>query len=157
MYEKLKKSIAEKKVFSQVMLIPSVVNLSATEFAEYKEYKEKIADMGFETEEFGANSIVVRSTPYDFNSEDLEELIVNIINNFADNKNEVITEKQDRLLYTIACKAAIKANHTLSLAEQKSLAEKVLNFDNINTCPHGRPITISMTKKELEKNFKRIV
>ena len=90
-------------------------------------------------------------------SGDLEDLMIGIITSFAENKNEIITEKQDRLLYTIACKAAVKANHMLSLDEQKNLAERVLDFDNINTCPHGRPITIAMTKKELEKLFKRIV
>ena len=157
MYEKLKKDISEKKVVSQTMLVPVVVNLNPVEYAAFKEYAGQIEEMGFETEEFGDNSILIRSTPYDIDSGELEELIINIINNFSQNKNEVITEKQDRLLYTIACKAAVKANHSLTAEEQKNLAERVLDFDNINTCPHGRPITIAMTKKELEKQFKRIV
>lgn len=157
MYEKLKKDIAEKRVVSQGMLVPVVVNLNPLEYATFLEYKEKIDEMGFETEDFGGDAIVIRSTPYDMDSGDLEELMIGIITSFAENKNEIITEKQDRLLYTIACKAAVKANHTLSLDEQKNLAESVLDFDNINTCPHGRPITIAMTKKELEKLFKRIV
>ncbi len=157
MYEELKKDIAEKKVVSQGMLVPVVVSLNPIEYAAYREYSEYIADMGFETEDFGDNSIVIRSTPYDLDSGELENLMIEIINKFSENKAEIITEKQDRLLYTIACKAAVKANHTLSLAEQKALAEKVLDFNNINTCPHGRPITISMSKKEMEKLFKRIV
>jgi len=157
MYEKLKKDIAEKKVVSQGMLVPVVVNLNPLEYAAFSEYKEKIDEMGFETEDFGGDAIVIRSTPYDMDSGDMEDLMIGIITSFAENKNEIITEKQDRLLYTIACKAAVKANHTLSLDEQKNLAERVLDFDNINTCPHGRPITIAMTKKELEKLFKRIV
>lgn len=157
MYEKLKKDIAEKKVVSQSILVPVVVNLNPLEYAAYLEYAENIKEMGFETEDFGGDAIVIRSTPYDLDSGDLEDLMIGIITSFSQNKNEIITEKQDRLLYTIACKAAVKANHTLSLAEQKNLAERVLDFDNINTCPHGRPITIAMTKKELEKLFKRIV
>ena len=157
MYEKLKKDIREKKVVSQGILVPVVVSLNPIEYASYKEYSERIMEMGFETEDFGDNSIVIRSTPYDLDSGELENLMIEIINKFSENKTEIITEKQDRLLYTIACKAAVKANHTLSLDEQKDLAEKVLDFDNINTCPHGRPITISMSKKEMEKLFKRIV
>lgn len=157
MYEKLKKDIAEKKVVSQGILVPVVVNLSPTEYAAFGEHKEQIDAMGFETEDFGGDAIVIRSTPYDIDSGDLEDLMIGIITSFAENKNEIITEKQDKLLYTIACKAAVKANHALSPEEQKNLAERVLDFDNINTCPHGRPITISMTKKELEKLFKRIV
>ena len=157
MYEKLKKDISEKKVASQGLLVPVVVSLNPIEYAAYQEFSGYISDMGFETEDFGDNSIVIRSTPYDLDSGELEDLLIDIINKFAENKAEIITEKQDRLLYTIACKAAVKANHVLSPSEQKELAEKVLDFDNINTCPHGRPITISMSKKEMEKLFKRIV
>lgn len=157
MYEKLKKDIAKKAVVSQTMLVPAVVNLNPVEFAAYKEHADRISEMGFETEEFGDNAILVRSAPYDLPQEDLEELLIGIITGLSQNKNEVITEKQDRILYTIACKAAIKANHVLSEAEQKDLVRRVLDFDNINTCPHGRPITVSMNKKEMEKLFKRIV
>ncbi len=157
MYEKLKEDIREKKVASQGILVPVVVSLNPIEYAAYKEYSQYILEMGFETEDFGDNSIVIRSTPYDLDSGELEQLMIDIINQFSENKAEIITEKQDRLLYTIACKAAVKANHTLSALEQKELAEKVLDFNNINTCPHGRPITISMSKKEMEKLFKRIV
>ena len=63
----------------------------------------------------------------------------------------------ERVLYTIACKAAVKANHKYSLKELETLLNAVLDLENINTCPHGRPIIITMTKKELEKEFKRIV
>lgn len=157
MYEKLKKDIAQKKVVSQMVLVPVVVNLNPLEYAAYIEYKELIEEMGFETEDFGGNAVLIRSTPYDLDSGDLEDLMIGIITSFSQNKNEIITEKQDRLLYTIACKAAVKANHVLSFDEQKNLVGRVLDFDNINTCPHGRPITIAMTKKELEKLFKRIV
>lgn len=157
MYEKLKEDILKKQVVSQTMLVPTVVNLNSVEFAQYKEYADKIAEMGFETEEFGENAILVRSTPYDLPSDELEGMLIEIITAYAHNKNEIITEKQDRVLYTVACKAAVKANHTLSGAEQKSLAERVMEFDNINTCPHGRPITISMKRREMEKLFKRVL
>ena len=60
-------------------------------------------------------------------------------------------------MYTVACKAAIKANHILTKEEMKKLVINVLELENINTCPHGRPIMITMTKYELEKQFKRIV
>lgn len=157
MYEKLKADIAAKQVVSQVMLVPTVVNLSPVEYDAYREFAEKIAEMGFETEDFGNNTILIRSTPYDMDSFDLENLMVEIITSFYKNKGGAESEKRDRLLYTIACKAAVKANHALQKSEQEELVRKVLNFNNINTCPHGRPITISMSKKELEKLFKRIV
>ncbi len=157
MYEKLKEDIKNKKVFSQVMLVPAAASLNPLEYAAYKEYEEKIKDMGFEVEDFGDNTVLIRSAPYDLETGELENLFIEIVNGFMENKNEVISEKQDRLLYTIACKAAIKANHALTQKEQEELVKKVLDFNNINTCPHGRPITISMSKKELEKLFGRIV
>ena len=72
-------------------------------------------------------------------------------------KNSIISEKKERLLYTISCKAAIKANMKISEIEMEKLVAKVFKLENINTCPHGRPIVISMTKKQIEKEFKRIV
>ena len=156
-YEKLKKDIEEHKVSSQAMLVPCVVSLNPLEYAAYCEYQAEIARLGFECEDFGDNSVVIRSTPYDIESGELENLLVEIIDNFSKNRAGLDGEKRDRLLYTIACKAAVKANHTLQKSEQESLVKQVLDFDNINTCPHGRPITISMSKKELEKLFKRIV
>ena len=73
------------------------------------------------------------------------------------NKKELISEKMERALYTIACKAAVKANHKFDNKQLEVLLNEVLDLGNINTCPHGRPIIITMTKKELEKEFKRIL
>ena len=72
-------------------------------------------------------------------------------------RKELITEKNERLLYTIACKSAVKANMRMSKIEMETLVRNVLRLKNINTCPHGRPIIVTMSKKELEKEFKRIV
>ena len=86
-----------------------------------------------------------------------EELIIELITQSEALKKELITEKNERLTYTIACKAAIKANMKMSVSEMETLVRRVFRLKNINTCPHGRPIIISMTKKEIEKEFKRIV
>ena len=72
-------------------------------------------------------------------------------------KQELISESKQRLLYTISCKASIKANMKISIEEMQQLVRRVFELENINTCPHGRPIVISMSKKEIEKDFKRIV
>ena len=72
-------------------------------------------------------------------------------------RKELITEKNERLLYTIACKSEVKANMRMSKIEMETLVRNVLRLKNINTCPHGRPIIVTMSKKELEKEFKRIV
>lgn len=156
-YEELKKELAGKNVASQMLLIPLAVDLSATEYAIYKENSERFSEMGFEIDEFGETTILVRATPEALDEDELKNLIIELIDRFADNSTRVTTEKMERALYTIACKAAVKANHNFDLKQLETLLKAVLDLENINTCPHGRPIIITMTKKELEKEFKRIV
>ena len=155
-YEELKKEIENSKVYSQPMVVPVVANLTSNEKAVFAENQEFITSLGFEAEDFDEKSVIIRAVPSS-QTDDVEDLFVEILSQLDDNKREVISDKRQRLLYTIACKAAIKANHRLSENEQKELVKKVLELENINTCPHGRPIIVSMTQKELEKEFKRIL
>ena len=156
-YEKLKQEAERKKVYSQGLAIGVVAQLSANELAVFSENEEFIKSLGFEAEPYGNNSVIIRSVPVAAANEDICDLFVEIITQLGENKKEIISHKRERLLYTIACKAAIKANWKISEAEQRELVKKVLMLDGINTCPHGRPIMISMSKEEIEKNFKRIV
>lgn len=156
-YEELKRELAASEVTSQMLLVPITVELAASEYVTYCENAARFAEMGFEIEDFGANTLLVRATPEPLDSEELQNLIIELIDRFADSSSEIITEKMERALYTIACKAAVKANHRYSVKELETLLAAVLDLENINTCPHGRPIIVTMTKKELEKEFKRIV
>ena len=155
-YEELKKEIETSKVYSQSMVVPVVANLTSGEMAIFKDNTEFIASLGFEAEEFDENSVIIRAVPAS-QTDEVENLFIEIVSQLGEQRREVISDKRQRLLYTIACKAAIKANHRLSENEQKELVKKVLELENINTCPHGRPIIVSMSKTEIEKEFKRIV
>lgn len=156
-YEELKETLALRQIYPQILLEPEVVNLTGAEFGAYKENKELLDGLGFETEEFGDNSVIVRSVPGDVEIGEVESLVLELIVQAQNSKKELITEKNQRLLYTIACKAAVKANMAMSKTEMETLVRNVFRLRNINTCPHGRPIVVSMTKKEIEKEFKRIV
>lgn len=156
-YEQLKRDVQNNEMFSQLMLEPVVVNLTAGELEIFNENKEILEKLGFEADIFGARQVIIRSAPSELEYTDVEELFIEFITQIENNKKDVIGAKQERFMYTVACKAAIKANHVLDGAEMKALAENVLSMENINTCPHGRPIMIEMTKHELEKQFKRIV
>ncbi|MDD6214740.1 MAG: DNA mismatch repair endonuclease MutL [Firmicutes bacterium] len=156
-YEELKAELSEHGITSQMMLVPVVVDLSPTEFAAYIENTDTLERMGFETEVFGDSTILVRATPEALDEAELKSLVIELIDEISDNRREVIAHKNERMLYTIACKAAIKANHRFDNTQLEKLLKAVLALDNINTCPHGRPIIVTMTKKELEKEFKRIV
>lgn len=156
-YEELRKEAEGREVYSQGLAIPVVVRLTSIEAAVFEQNAEFICSLGFDAENYGENTVIIRSVPTGMIEDDIGELFIEIIQQLDDNKREIITEKKERLLYTMACKAAIKANHRLDEREQKELVKMVLALNNINTCPHGRPIVISMSKKEIEKNFKRIV
>lgn len=156
-YEELKQALAKREIYSQILLEPEIINLTGEEMGMYTENKQLIEDLGFESEVFGDNSIIVRSVPGDVGIGEVEPLLIELISQAGTSKKELITEKNQRLLYTIACKSAIKANMSMSVPEMETLVRNVFRLENINTCPHGRPIVVAMTKKEIEKEFKRIV
>ncbi len=155
-YEALCKNMEQSHVLSQMLIEPLVVNLSATEMAAFLQNQQVLSDLGFESEEFG-DAVLIRSVPGEIEWGEAEALFVELLTQLQQDKKEVIGEKAQRGLYTIACKAAVKANKALSPVEMEALVRDVLRLPNINTCPHGRPILISMSKKEIEKEFKRIV
>lgn len=156
-YEELKKGLANKQIMSQILIEPVIVKMTPSEFSAFFEVQNELQNMGFECDEFGDNEVIVRSAPGDLDPGEVEELLLELVTNASVLKHELITEKNERMLYTIACKSAIKANHHLSTQEMETLVRNVLRLKNINTCPHGRPIIITMSQKEIEKEFKRIV
>lgn len=153
-YEELKK---KREVTSQLLLVPVVIDINSNEMAVFSENAENFASMGFDLEEFGSNALLLRATPETLDEEGLKALVVELIDGFAENRQEIISEKMQRALYTIACKSAIKANHKFDNKQLETLLKEIFKLENINTCPHGRPIIVTMSKKELEKEFKRIV
>lgn len=156
-YEELKKDIASKQVVSQMLIEPVIVNLTGSEMTAYRDNKQLFDDIGFESEEFGNDAVIVRSVPGEVELGEVEPLVLELVAQGEELRKELITEKNERLLYTIACKSAVKANMRMSKIEMETLVRNVLRLKNINTCPHGRPIIVTMSKKELEKEFKRIV
>ena len=156
-YEELKRELEKREIASQLLLVPVTVDLTASEMAAFTENAASFSEMGFELEEFGNNTLLLRATPEPLDEEGLKNLVIELIDGFLENKQEIISEKMQRALYTIACKAAVKANQKFDNAQLEVLLKEVLALKNINTCPHGRPIIVTMSQKELEKEFKRIV
>ena len=110
--------------------------------------------MGFELERSG-DDYAFTAAPDTLDEDTLISVFIELITAFSDGKEEIIDAAKDRLIKTIACKAAIKANRETGEKEMAELIRQVKALENINTCPHGRPIIIKMTKKELEKEFGR--
>ncbi len=156
-YEQLREEIASRRAMSQILIEPVAVNLTPQEMQSYRDNAELFADMGFECGEFGENAVIIRSVPGGVELGEVEPLFTELVTQSEEHKKELITDRRERLLYTIACKASVKANMRMSAEEMEALVRRVLRLKNINTCPHGRPIIITMSKKEIEKEFKRIV
>lgn len=156
-YEQLLKQVENSAVSAQILISPSIVKLSPTEYTTVFENIDFFTSAGFEIDEFGMNTIAVRSIPSVLSDGIVSDIILEMITSLSESKREIITERRQRALYSASCKAAVKANHSMSVQEMKTLLDDVFALENINTCPHGRPIIISMTKKEIEKEFKRII
>lgn len=156
-YEALKKKRDENEPAGQLFLVPEVISLSDSEMVVWEENREFFKSIGFETDKMGENDIMIRSAPYGTDVSDSGDVIREILTLLSDKRHDNRrTYLEERAMYTVSCKAAIKANMAISPLEQRELIKKVLALPGINTCPHGRPIMIKMTKEKIEKEFKRI-
>lgn len=157
-YEELLEEFKANGVASQIMLLPVTMTLTATELNLAMENANFFTRLGFEVDVFGSESLIVRATPGMMEEQDIKDLISDILSIVAYRKDNVTLEMYENALHRVACKRALKGNSVLNDTEMKALCEKVLSLgDGINTCPHGRPIMIKMSKYSVEKQFKRIV
>lgn len=156
-YERLMKQYQEKEVLSQGLLPPVIVSLSGQEEAALNEYLDTFLGLGFEIEPFGGSEYALRSVPVDLYGCGEREMFLAVLDELSGaplrNSLKVVEEK----IASMSCKAAVKGNNALSVAEAEMLIDELLTLENPYNCPHGRPTIISMTKSELEKKFKRIV
>ena len=152
LFNSLKKN---SEISVQPLLTPLTVSLSAEEYDALICNLTLLEKSGFEVEDFGNSTVLVRAIPSFLTSEDVSSVISEIAENIF-KTGLVSTTREDDLFHTIACKAAIKAGSKTSLIEMQELAEKVLYSKEIMYCPHGRPVAFEIKKRELEKQFGRI-
>ena len=153
-YEKLKAENAE--VDRQLLLSPVVINLSKENHAVICESTDIFAKAGFMLEDFGSFSVAIREIPVVIKEGDIESIVIEIADSIVKHKSSDSFDYLDRLYHSIACRSAIKANDRSFLTELEALVEKLITNPDVRYCPHGRPIYISMSKRELEKQFGRI-
>ena len=158
LYEKTIKGMKMREFTSQYVSPPIILNLSMQEEETLRVHINTFASIGFEIESFGGSSYAVRAIPDNLFSIAKKELLLEMLDNLSDgisssNAPDLIAEK----VASMSCKAAVKGNARLSAKEVETLIGELLELENPYHCPHGRPTIISMTKRELEKKFKRIV
>ena len=151
LYNSLKK---DNQTQMQELLTPLTITLTKEEYSAITGNTDTLLSAGFDVEDFGNGTVIVRAIPSILLKEDIQLLITEIAGTLL-LSNTVNAERIDDIYHTVACKAAIKGNRYTSDYELKSLAEKVLNDQSIMYCPHGRPVAFKLTKKELEKYFGR--
>lgn len=156
-FEELIEEYRRKGIKSQMLLMPVTVDFDPVRFDTVINNLDSFSDLGFECEQFGDRSIIVRAVPGTMSDGEIKDTVIDISALLEKGTGDIRKTLMEDVLHTMACKRAIKGNRKLSFEEMETLVQKVLSFDSINTCPHGRPIITSMTKYELEKSFKRIV
>ena len=146
----------KKEDARQVLLTPVQIALSKEEYNGILSNLSVFEDCGFLIEDFGNNCVVARECPMLLDTDDVQDVVLEIAENLLSHKTDIQAEKINRIYETAACKAAIKAGNKNSTAELKALAERVLYHDDVRYCPHGRPVLIEMSRYDLEKQFGRI-
>ena len=154
LFEKFKK---EGSGNSQIMLQPITVNLSADEYNAVIENSELLYGAGYEISDFGDRCVKVNACPPELTDSNLYDIILEIAGYLANNVKTLLPEKLDWIYHSMACRAAVKAGNFTSKYEAEMFVKHLLSRDDIRYCPHGRPVMIEMTQRELEKQFKRIV
>lgn len=155
LYEKLAKDYGN--VPAQMLLVPVQVNLTAAEKQALLQNVQMLTDAGLEVEDFGGSTVMVRAVPSDVLVDDVEDMVVELAAKFVNGSRDALREKTEWVLHSIACRAAIKAGDRTSNAEMVALAENILDGSIPPFCPHGRPCVLKITRKELEKQFGRLV
>ncbi len=153
LFEKLKAN--QEKISAQTLLPPIPVRLSPEAAGELLANREMLDELGFEIDEFGENTVVLRQIPMDLSPDHAAEAIEEMAADLLRGRRETDTTVRDEILHTVACKAAIKAGWKNDDAELRALVKAVMAREELKYCPHGRPICITLSKKQLEKQFKR--
>ena len=154
LFERLKAN--QEAISAQSLLTPIPVRLNPAAAGELLNNTALLAELGFEIEEFGENTLLLRQIPMDLSPDAAAEAIETLADDLLSGRRESKDTVRDTLLHTVACKAAIKAGWKNDEKELLAVAEAVMAREDLKYCPHGRPICVSLSKKQLEKQFKRV-
>ncbi len=155
MYEKYKKEFEKEIIVTQQLLVPEVIELTNVEMSNLLENITLFNKLGFDIEEFGSSSIIIRGVPLVFGKPNIKNLFFDILDNIKQDIKSNYEIKIEKIM-KIACTKAVKGGDSLSEIEIESLINQLDECENPHSCPHGRPTMIEITKKDMEKKFLRI-
>ena len=152
LYEQLKST---QTIEVQELLVPITVTLTKEEYNAISDNIQVLSRKGFDVDDFGGGTVVVRAVPAVLFKEDISLIITELADSLIKTGSADV-ERMDDIFHTVACKAAIKGGQYNTDYELKALAERVLSLKDIMYCPHGRPVAFKLTRRELEKQFGRL-
>ena len=152
LYEQLK---VKEQIEVQELLVPLTIKLTREEYSALVAATHSLAEYGFDIDDFGDGTVLVRAVPAMLIESDINMIISEIAGKLI-TTGQVNVERMDDIFHTVACKAAIKGGRYNTDLELRALAERILSLNDIMYCPHGRPVAFKLTKKELEKQFGRL-
>jgi len=153
LFDKLKAN--QEKISAQALLAPVPCRVGPDAAAILVGNKDLLEELGFDIDAFGDNTVLLRQIPMDLSQEDAADAIESLAADLMNGRREKAQNIRDELLHTVACKAAIKAGWHTDEKELMALVTQVMAREDLKYCPHGRPICVSLSKKQLEKQFKR--
>ncbi|MBR2476545.1 MAG: DNA mismatch repair endonuclease MutL [Clostridia bacterium] len=156
-FEELMEQWKNNSISGQNLLLPVTVSLDRHDFSTVEDNLSFFSEVGFEIDIFGTEDIIVRKVPIEMDDALISDTVGDIINILQDNAVVPKHELYEKTLHTVACKRALKGGKHLAEGDMVHLVSQVMALEGINTCPHGRPICIRMSRRALEKQFKRIV
>ncbi len=155
MYEKYLGEYSNENIIAQQLLVPEIAELTNSEMNDFLENISIFRKLGFDIEEFGNNSVVIRSVPLIFGVPNIRELFYDLLDNINNIKSNYDTKLEK--IMKIACTKAVKSGDHMSEIEMFSLFEQLKKCNNPHSCPHGRPTVLEMSKTDIEKAFLRIM
>jgi DNA mismatch repair protein MutL len=157
LFERLLKQRATQKIESQRMLMPIALELSPAQQAVFTEISDELQHNGFEVEPFGARSVAVKIAPAGIEASAVERMLHELLDQFSREEQSLNLEKiRTRIAASIACHAAIKVNMPLEQNKMEWLLAELAKTDHPMSCPHGRPVVLRYSVKDIQKAFKRI-
>ena len=157
-FEELKNNLKKKKVVSQLLLVPTDIVMTDSEIASLAEYDSEIRQTGFEFEIYG-NTVSITASPIELDADGVVPMIQTIAGRLSEGTGSVAVSRDiiyEKALFQASCKAAVKIGHMHDEEHIKWICERVLALNIIKFCPHGRPVAFELTKRDFERQFKRI-
>lgn len=152
-YEQILTKVEHNEIYTQMLTPPAVISVTPKESALINSYAQYFKELGFEIEDFGMNAFAIRGVPIDLFGHNIKELFEEILTQMCESPVRGVPQIIREKIASMACKAAVKGNHSLTYEEANKLIEQLLELENPYNCPHGRPTIISMSKYEIEKKI----